>query len=477
LGEVQIMKWEKLISVNLFQSFLQIPSNEIGADIKLRNLNRLLLACALAVPFVVIYVLYFGLSLTNDLSIDMTWRYHIFYTRIALVSFLLIVIIAVLIIKKRLLKKDFRINFFIDIVIFCMLLFGVVISAFDQYVTNSITPYIIATVFVALIFIKDPKKMCLLHVHGLLFFYLIHHQYQLNEDIFSSNFVNAISISGISIILSFLFWNAFVLREKQKVLIQKQKLQLEEQLIISEKSAQDLAIANKSKNRFFSIIAHDLRNPIGSIMSLLTLITDSDFSDAQTNDEKEEILSELQKSAISTYNLLENLLFWAKSQEKQLDFNPQPCLISAIFKEVLPVFSLQISDKKIDIQLNFHPNSISVFADKEMLKTILRNLISNALKFSYTLSQIIIETSETDEFVIIAIEDFGVGIPDIDKPKLFTVDEKVSTVGVNNEKGSGLGLILCHEFMAYHNGSINVCQKQTPGSLFELKFPKKQTII
>lgn len=472
MGKVQIMKWEKYISVNLFQSFLQIPSNEIGADIKLRNLNRLLISSAMAIPFILIHVFYFGLSLTDNLSIDMVWRSHIFYSHIALSSFLLIIIVVAYIIKNQLSKIKFKYDFFIDFAIFIMLLFGVAISAFDQYVTNSITPFILAAVFVAIIFVKNPKKMVVIHSIGLVIFYYVHRQYQQNEDVFMSNFVNAISISGISIILSFLFWNALVLRENQKALIERQKQQLEAQLIIFEKSAQELALANKSKNRFFSIIAHDLRNPIGSIMNLLTLITDPSFANTQTKEEKDDVLIELQKSANNTYNLLENLLFWAKSQEKQMDYNPQNNLISEIVKEVIPVFSLQISEKKIGLQLNYCPNTISVFADKEMLKTIFRNLISNALKFSYSLSQIVIEASETDDFVIITVEDFGVGIPDIDKPKLFTVDEKVSTSGVNNEKGSGLGLILCHEFMEYHNGFIRVCNKQTPGSLFQLKFPK-----
>lgn len=466
------MKWEKFIPVNMFQSFLQIPSKEIDSEIKLRNLNRVSIASVMATPFILIHVLYFGLNIKDNCSIEMVWRSHIFYSHIALSSFLMIIFIVSYIIKKRLLKTKFNYNLLIDFSIFIMIIFGVVISAFDQYVTNSITPYILAAVFVAIIFIKNPKKMFVIHSIGLFIFYYVHRQYQQNEDVFMSNFVNAISISGISIILSLLFWNAFVLGEKQKKLIEEQKQQLETQLVISKKSAQELTIANKSKNRFFSIIAHDLRNPIGSIMNLLTLITDPSFSNTQTKEEKDDVLIELQKSANSTYNLLENLLFWAKSQEKQMDYNPQNNLISEIVKDVIPVFSLQISEKKIGLQLNYYPNTISVFADKEMLKTILRNLISNALKFSYSLSQIVLEASETDDFVIITIEDFGVGIPDIDKPKLFTVDEKVSTSGVNNEKGSGLGLILCREFMDYHDGSIRVCNKQTPGSLFQLKFPK-----
>jgi signal transduction histidine kinase len=130
-------------------------------------------------------------------------------------------------------------------------------------------------------------------------------------------------------------------------------------------------------------------------------------------------------------------------------------------------------EKNISFELDLLPKTIMVEADREMLKTILRNLISNSIKFSFPKSKIIFSASESDDFVYITIEDFGVGISSAIKAKLFAIDEKISTLGTNNEIGTGLGLVLCKEFMTCHNGAISIKDKSSMGSIFELKFPKK----
>jgi signal transduction histidine kinase len=356
-----------------------------------------------------------------------------------------------------------------------MLFTGAAISAFDQYITTSITPYILAAIFISMTFIVHPLKMLFLQAVGAVFFYLMNTRYQANAEVLFSNTVNSVFISGISFILSLLLWNSYVLRETQKRIINKQKMQLEEQLLMVGQSAQELAKVNKSKDRLFSIIAHDLRNPIGSIMSLLNLINNKEFSETQTKAQLDELMLELQKAANNTYELLENLLFWAKEQDRSNDFRPQLFDFKEVVEDVISTASIQIVQKKLTLNVEFTTPEVKVFADNNMLKTIFRNVLGNAIKFSFVFGKIIISATENDQMTTIRIEDFGLGIPEANRKLLFSIDHNISTMGTANEKGTGLGLVLCAEFMKRHNGQISIVDKVTKGTVIELKFPKTLT--
>lgn len=445
---------------------------DLTAEFRIRNINRLIITSVIAIPVVLAYILFFGNSLTSESSVDMTWRSHIFHAHIALAFFFIINGLTALYLKKQLYKNSVVYNLFFMGSMLGMLFAGATISAFDQYITTSITPFILAAIFISMTFIANPRNMFFLQVIGVAFFYLINSNYQPNQDIFTSNMVNAVFISGTSFILSFLFWNSFVMRETQKKIIQNQKEQLEEQLAIVRKSANELEIANKSKDLFLSIIAHDLRNPIGSMMSLLGLMNDGEFSKSFSKKQFDELMIELQKSATSTYNLLENLLCWANEQAQGNDYSPKGMEIKNIIDDVLSTVSMEITNKMITVDVNVASPEMKVFADSNMLKTILRNILGNAIKFSFMQSKIIISASENDQVTIIRVEDFGLGIPIKNRTQVFSIENNVSTLGTQNEKGTGLGLVLCFEFMKRHHGRISIIEKTSVGTLIELEFPK-----
>ncbi len=455
----------------LFHLFHKIEP-ALQAEFKTRNLNRLVITAVIAIPLGVIHIVVFGVSLTPELSVDMTWRYHIFYAHIVLAAFFLIVGVTAYYIKTYQCKNKLVYNLFFVFSTFGILFAGIIISAFDQYVTNAITPFVLATVFISMTFIVHPRKMLVFQTLGTGFFYLIHARYQFNADVFTSNVLNAVSISGGSFVLSLLLWNSYVERETQKMIIKDQKRQLENQLVLVRSSAQELAIANTSKDRFFSIIAHDLRNPIGSIMSLLNLINDKDFADSLTRKQLDELLLELQKSANNTYNLLENLLSWAREQAQSNDFNPEYINLQEILDDVISTASIPIMQKKLAVNINLDSSEALIFADNNMLKTILRNILGNAIKFSFVYGKILISASKSNQMIVIRIEDFGIGIPEANRKLLFSIENNISTMGTSNEKGTGLGLVLCSEFMKRHNGQISIVEKNTEGTLIELKFPQ-----
>jgi len=185
-----------------------------------------------------------------------------------------------------------------------------------------------------------------------------------------------------------------------------------------------------------------------------------------------EILEIIQKTANATYELLENLLAWANSQRNEIIFNPEIINLSKIINNIVLLFAESLSSKKITIKNNIS-ESLSVYADKNMLMTVLRNLISNAIKFTYFEKNIYIDFEQNETENLIIIKDEGVGIKEENLSKLFKLTENVSTYGTANEKGSGLGLMLCKNFIDKHNGKIWVESVVNKGSEFKFTLPKQ----
>jgi len=238
-----------------------------------------------------------------------------------------------------------------------------------------------------------------------------------------------------------------------------------EALSASESKLKDL---NATKDKFFSIIAHDLKGPFNGIMGLSEILKD----DAQNLDHSTiiEYAEMIYSSALQSHQLLEHLLSWARIQEGKISFNPVPNLLHSMVGEVILLF-LDIADHKKITIVNQVPIQTIVVADTEMLKTILRNLISNALKFTNTNGKVKIKATTGDSGVEIVIADSGNGIRAEDIDKLFKVDVAFSTLGTENEKGTGLGLILCKEFVEKHGGHISAESKHGEGSQFKFTLP------
>lgn len=227
---------------------------------------------------------------------------------------------------------------------------------------------------------------------------------------------------------------------------------------------------NATKDKFFSIIGHDLKGPFNTILGfselLLERVVDKNY------EEVEKFAKIINKSSSNSMDLLTNLLEWSVSQSGNMDFNPEYFDIFTFINEVTEVLEDIAKQKSITISKSL-PRSLPVFADKAMVNTIMRNLISNAIKFTNKGGEIIIGAEQKEDELIISVKDNGVGISKDGIEKLFRIDEGHSTLGTQNEKGTGLGLILCKEFVDHHEGKIWAESKTGKGSNFKFSLPLK----
>jgi len=241
-------------------------------------------------------------------------------------------------------------------------------------------------------------------------------------------------------------------------------------------TTQNLKKANASKDMFFSILAHDLRSPMGNIMQLSTLL-DLHY-DSFDDENKMSYIKLIKNLSEKTFELLENLLAWSRVQLNKIDFTPEKINLKDIAEETLGIYEENIKNKEIQL-INNLTDDISAMANEESIKLVFRNLLSNAIKFTpqkgkIEINTIKIKNPDNGKFHHeICIKDTGVGIPKDQIPKIFDVDRNFSTKGTNNEKGTGLGLILCKEFIQKNNGEISVKSSLGKGSQFCFTLPSE----
>lgn len=243
-------------------------------------------------------------------------------------------------------------------------------------------------------------------------------------------------------------------------------------LLIEELSEtkEKLTNLNAAKDKFFSIISHDLRSPFNGFLNMTEMMAngDGDFS----KDELLEIGKAMYQSTSNLYKLIENLLDWARMQNGQVDYNPTKISIYGITKQSINTINQRAGQKGITVN-NEVSKELTVIADEKMIFAILRNLISNAVKFTRHGGEVIIASDFTnDEETVISVKDTGVGISDTNVGRLFRIDEKIKSIGTDGEPSTGLGLLLCKEFIEKHNGRIWVESQEGKGSTFYFSLPK-----
>ena len=206
-----------------------------------------------------------------------------------------------------------------------------------------------------------------------------------------------------------------------------------------------------TNGKFLSIIAHDLRSPFSAIIGILELLK---LSMKEFNKEEiEEYIDIIYNSANNTLVLLDNLLEWAVSQNNEKTFKPVKINLYELLMDEIENLKTQAVQKQIILSHTIDPG-LNVTADLQMVKTILRNLISNAIKYTYAYGKVEVTAIEHKQFVEISINDNGIGISPENQKKLFKIEAFHTTPGTNDEKGTGLGLLLCKEFVELHGGNI-----------------------
>lgn len=255
-----------------------------------------------------------------------------------------------------------------------------------------------------------------------------------------------------------------ILEEKVK----ERTLQIEEQKTEIMKKNAELSELNRSKDKFFSIIAHDLRNPFNSIMGLADII----LMDLQGIDQNrlKKYIQNIKGSSMQAYELLENLLLWARSHTGTITFRPEPVNMKSLVEESIKLVRVQAARKTIKINSDM-VHSVMASVDKNMIKTVLRNLLTNALKFTSQGGEVRIGLSSENGLCTLFVKDNGIGIAKDKIVTLFNIDTSHKTKGTDQEPGTGLGLILCKEFVEKHGGRIEVESEQGKGSEFRIVLP------
>jgi len=256
-------------------------------------------------------------------------------------------------------------------------------------------------------------------------------------------------ISVLVLILSIVFYRLYDLKRK------------------SETALKEL---NATKDKFFTIIAHDIKNPLSAYRSVTKMLTTSFYELSEQR--KLEHIRGIHKSSENLYNLFQNLLQWSTSQSGSLQFKPQQLDLAVLAYKSVATLQESADKKNIQLQLDIKPG-IYAYGDINMVSTIFTNLISNAIKYSHPDSSITINSTETGQFIQVGVIDSGIGISKEDTGKLFRVDVDHKTIGNSEEKGTGIGLILCMEFVTRNGGKLWVLSETGRGSAFYFTLPKE----
>lgn len=230
----------------------------------------------------------------------------------------------------------------------------------------------------------------------------------------------------------------------------------------------ELKEANQTKLFFFSIIAHDLINPFNAIMGYTNLL-ENDF-ESFSNAEKQEFITIINKHTTYNYNLVKNLLDWARGQQNRISLNKTTLNIKQTVLHIIEAYSVLADKKQIQTMLHIDSNA-TLYADQDCLKTILTNLYSNAIKFSTEGSTITITVTTTETHTSLQVQDKGVGMTIKQINNLFSIANTNTSKGTNNEKGTGLGLLISKEFTELHKGTLNVKSEKNIGTEVTISFP------
>jgi signal transduction histidine kinase len=235
-----------------------------------------------------------------------------------------------------------------------------------------------------------------------------------------------------------------------------------------EKSEKQLQQANADKDKFFTIIAHDLKSPFNGLLGLTTLISES--FDELPHHEMKNLLLELKNSAANVYALVEGLLSWSQIQTGKISYKKEKTDLAKISSKVTEQFATSAKNKDILLEQQIEKNTFAI-ADEKSISTVLRNLVSNAIKYTNPGGEISVSAIQKNNHVEITVADTGVGMKKTKLDKLFSISEKISEPGTGNEKGTGLGLILCKEFVEKNDGTIWAESKPGKGSRFIFTLP------
>lgn len=276
--------------------------------------------------------------------------------------------------------------------------------------------------------------------------------------------------SVLLLILAIVIFFSLRIKRKTYQLISQKNFELERANLKLTESEQNLIELNATKDKFFSIIAHDLKNPFNALLGFSELLEKN--YNTYTTEEIKEYINVIYESSQSLFKLLDNLLQWSRTQTGTITYFSEAFSLLPIVNQEVELLQLNAEKKKITVKVIVDKN-LKAFADKNIISTVIRNLLNNALKFTNTGGLVEIRACEKGDNIEVSISDSGIGIDANDLDKLFQLNSSLSNKGTANEEGTGLGLILCKEFVEKNDGKIWVTSSKGKGSTFYFTLPKQ----
>jgi len=291
-------------------------------------------------------------------------------------------------------------------------------------------------------------------------------------------------VTGIALLVAvtILLIRYYIIKKKVNAILEQKNREIIEKNEILQKNSREILTQrdelqfqrdeyqklNATKDKFFSIIAHDLKNPFSGLIGLTDILISDNKSFSE--EELKEVYSDLNQTSRVTYSLLENLLLWARSQTKSLHIEPEIINAGNLNSEIIALYEKQAKARNIKITCDTEPG-LEYIADLNMIRTVMRNLVSNAVKFTNENGMISIKGRKEGKYAAISVEDTGIGLDEKSVNQIFRIDVNTSLIGNHHDKGSGLGLILCKEFVELNGGGITVESTPEKGSIFTFTVP------
>lgn len=441
-----------------------------GIKFSAQNLDRIALVSLLAIPVSLIHIFVFISNLHKGTVLEFQWRSNIILAH-SLVCIVLLATFLAIYFTKRKHHTSPALSKFITHFAYCFVLFiGTLIACFDQSVTNAVSPYFLVCLFIPIIIIMPPVQALFYFVMSYLLFSFLLPVYQHNTNILLSIYVNGLSAMAFGSILSIILWKLNLTRYRQDFIIQQQKNRLEDQNSKLLQFSEELKQINESKDRFFSILAHDLRSPMNGFLGLTGIVADE--LDSLSEKQIKDMAVSMKNSATNICNLLDNLLEWSRVQRGYITTNFEKLNLAAVVENCVQLFRDQARRKGVFIVSNIR-NDVYLMADRHLLEIIIRNLVSNALKYSVAEGVILLAAVTTDDASVkLSIKDTGIGMNPQIAESLFKIAESSNRKGTLGEPSTGLGLILCKEYIDKHDGVIQVETEEGKGSTFTVILPQ-----
>jgi two-component system sensor histidine kinase/response regulator len=445
----------------------------IDDEIRQVNLIRSFIMTGLAIPVSLILSFTFAQDLAGNRVSFTDWQRYVLDLNfsIVVISALLFVLTFIAWSKPR----YFVLNKHLPHVILLIIgVWGTICSIYNQSVSTSIVTFLLICVVSSISLLIHPMRLFVYLIIIYLIFFIGVSTTKHDSSVLFSNLaiglVTLVACLGLSVIQ----WRNNITKVAQKALIKRQKKELEQnykQLLIT---TEDLQKVNQTKDKFFSILAHDLRGPISSTLALTVFLEES-FLDNDEN-ERKRLFKLLQSSLDTTSKLLENVLLWSRSQTGNMAFKPSKINLFDCIQSNIDFLKIVAAQKDI-VVTNHLDSKIVVFADADMMHTIFRNLISNAIKFTRNFGTVEVKCAiqaleqSKKQIIEVSVIDNGVGMSQNLLNNLFQIEKKSVKPGTNKEMGTGLGLVLCKEFVQKHGGTIQVKSIEDLGSTFTISLP------